>query len=153
MSVKRGLLLFLIAFLAVIAYVQMMFVRGFAPVSVRQGEVNIDLIPEGNVYFGGLHWGLLRFDLKDQLFLRVIGKIAPYQKVEIFISKDNKIQELLCQSDKSGVCYATVQRTDIRMEGNFTCIVKTAGHNFRCSGMFKRETKPIFLIHEAMMSV
>jgi hypothetical protein len=153
MNIKRVILFSLVAFLAVVAYVQMMFVRGFTPVSVKQGKIDIELIPEGDVYFGGLYWGFLRFDLVDQLFVRVIGNIPPNQNIEIFLTKDGKTQSLLCQADKSGECFETVQRTDIRMEGNFTCLVKTAGHNFRCSGMFKRETKPIFLIHEAMMSV
>lgn len=153
MNIKRAIFFSLIAFVSLFAYVQMMFVREFAPVSVGQGEINIELIPEGDVYFGGLYWGFLRFDLKDQLFLRVIGKSAPYQKIDILISKDNKVQDFLCQTDKSGVCYETVQRTDIRMDGNFTCLVKTAGKNFRCSGVFRRETKPKFLIYEAMMSV
>jgi len=153
MSIQRVMLLSLVAFLAMLAYVQMMFVRGFAPVSVRQGKVDIELVPESHVYFGGLYWGFLRFDSEDQLFIRVIGKMAPNQMAEISIDKDGKSLSFLCKADKSGFCYETIQREDIKMSGGFTCSVKTEGRNFRGANTFKRKTKPIFLIHEAMMSV
>ena len=150
---RRIYLAVLLAILLAITYVQVMVLYTFNDVVAQNDHMKIELRPRSEQDFGGLSWGLLRFDSKDQLSLGILADIGVGKEAKISFKKDDKIYEVMCRADDAGICRGTIRQPDMAMLGTFTWSVRVDKSAFTFEGRFKRRSKPMFFLREVLLSV
>lgn len=128
-------------------------INTFSPDSIYVGGHKISFQPQSEQNFGGLSWGLLRFDLKDELYLGIDSNIGKNNKAIVQLSKDGKVFTVECISDETGFCYESIHQKDIKMSGDFKIQISIDGASFSSKGKFSRKLKPTLLLKEILLSV
>ncbi|WP_431583108.1 hypothetical protein [Sphingomonas sp.] len=137
-----------------ILYVQILVIRGFNTETSALNGYSISLNPESRQRFGGLSWGLLRFDLEDKLYIGIIAHIGANQDAVIRLEKDGKTLLVKCRSDQAGICYESFHRDDMKMSGKFRLSISFEGQpSWTYDGKFVRQSRSVLLLKEILLSV
>ena len=145
-----SLLLMCVAFF----YIQVIVVKGFNTEVIELDGYRINLRPESRQAFGGLSWGLLRYDLEDRLDLGISANIGKNRDVTIRLEKDDHILVISCRSDQSGVCYSVFRDDNMKMSGDFKLMVLDGMPREQFyQGNFHRQSRLVFLLKEFLLSV
>jgi hypothetical protein len=144
----------LVLIFAVLLYAQIIIVRGFNTEVFASNGYSIILKPESRQEFGGLSWGLLRFDLEDKLYVGVSAHIGADRDAIIRLEKAGKTLVVRCKSDDTGICYEAFHRDDMKMSGNFMITIDDGVLPSRTyKGRFSRRSRPVLLLKEILLSV
>jgi hypothetical protein len=148
------MLVSLLLICAALLYVQVIVIRGFNTEVVATDGYKIKLIPESRQTFGGLSWGLLRFDLEDRLDVGVSADVGTGRNLTMRLKKDGHTLVSTCRSDRSGTCYGLFRNDEMKMSGDFKLELQD-GNIWKKAyqGKFVRQSRLVWILREFILSV